>query len=203
MRHGADDAMEYSEEYLRKLWDNEIVGDLPPFNKRNPKKVLSHIKTLVSRLKDDRHLLIETNFGIYSNVSASYVPLRISKRDKSTLTTTIQGNKRTECTKGLLLYISKLSPDWYYGGMEWTDCYRNDKLSSGHEEFLLPDSIDRLNLTPWRDPLIKIERIMTEFGYSLLDRQSLARSLWFDVNAPTIISAAPGTVFDCLFHWVD
>jgi hypothetical protein len=205
MLRGASYSMEYSEEYLRRLCNNEIVGDFPPFNKTNSRKrkVISHIKTLVGRLKEDHHLLIDADFENYGSGYASYVYIKISKRDKSSVITTIQGSNKTDRLKGLLIYVSKLSPHWYYGGMEWIDRYHNNTYTGGYNAFLRPDSIDGLDLTQWRDPLIKIQKIMTEFSYSLLDRQSLERSLWFDVIVPTILSESPHTVFDCFFHWED
>jgi hypothetical protein len=195
--------MKYTEDYLRRLCNREIIGDFPPFDGQDTKEVIYYIQKLVGRLKNNHHLLVEADFKSYGSGYASYVPVKISKRDKSDRKITVDGDKRTEDVQGILLYICKRSPNWFYGGMCWTENYQSDQYTGGSEGFLIPDRIAELDLTQWQDRLIEIEQIICEFRYCLIDRGSLAQSLWFKIDIPTILGESPYTVFDCFFYWED
>lgn len=62
----------------------------------------------IDRLKNNRTINVEPDFNYYGSGFASYISIRISKRDNSDSTISTDKNRVTKHTKGILLYISNL-----------------------------------------------------------------------------------------------
>ena len=129
--------------------------------------------------------------------------MSISKRNKSGTELISDGNKKTEWTKGLSLYVSKLCPFWFIGGSEWTNTSENEKWIGGSSGFLRPESVRLIDKALWQVQIEKFQRIFAGFGYSLLSEEDVNKPLWFDINIPTILTDEPYKVFDCFFYWED
>ena len=111
--------MPFSEEYLRRIVRDEVVGDFPPFTLGSIAKTENYIRKIIARLASISTISVEADFTSYGSGFASYVELRISKRDRSDSTTLAQNQLVSYDTNGLLLYVSRLTPYWFYGGSEW------------------------------------------------------------------------------------
>ena len=134
--------MKFTEEFLKDLIDAKVIGDMMPFKTGKINKVESYIKTIIGRINDNQRLIVEPDYKYYGSGFASYVNVKISQRDRSDTQITYSRGERTEWIKGLLLYISNLSPYWYYGGSEWTITYNNDTWKGGSGGFLRPENVN-------------------------------------------------------------
>ena len=102
--------MIHSEDFLRKLANEKVTGDFYPFDTGDLDKVEDYIRQIVDRLKNNHKINVEPDFNYYGSGFASYINIRISKRDNSDSTISTDKNRITKYTKGLLLYISNLAP---------------------------------------------------------------------------------------------
>jgi hypothetical protein len=148
-------------------------------------------------------LIVQSDYKYYGSGFAFYVNVKISQGDRSDTKIIYEGSKRTEWIKGMLLYISNLSPYWYYGGSEWTITNENDTWKGGSEGFLRPENIDYSDQSIWGDTIYKIKELMSSFGYRLLTEEELKEPVWFEADIPTLLADKPYQVFDCFFYWED
>ena len=195
--------MKFTEEFLKDLINAKVIGDVIPFKTGKINKVESYIKTIVGRIEDNPKLVVEPDFKYYGSGFASYVNVEISQRDRSDTKITYEGSQRTEWIKGLLLYISNLSPYWYYGGSEWTITYENDTWKGRSRGLLRPESIHYVDYNIWDDSIYEIKELMSSYGYRLLTEEEIEEQVWFEADIPTILTDRPYEVFDCFFYWAD
>lgn len=195
--------MIHTEEFLRELCKGKVVGDFYPFDTQHLAEVNSYIRKIVGRLSNISGIKVEADFASYGSGFASYVNVKISKKDRSDTKITNQGSKKTEWISGLALYICRLSPFWYFGENEWTISFENDKWTGGSGSFLRPESIESYDKRFWEKEVGQIKNILSEFRYNLLTKQELEKELWFDAEIPTILANPPFQVFDCFFYWED
>ncbi len=195
--------MNFTEEYLRNLAADQVQGDFTPFNKNDIGKVKRYIKGMLGRLSDNKRIVVEADYSAYGSGFASYINVKISKKDKSDTIIEHNGNKTVEKKDALLVYISLLSPYWYFGKGDWWNNYTNGEYSGGSNNFLTPDSINRYNKTLWNDDIEYITRLFEEFRYALLTKKEVEQTLDFEVKITSNLGEKPYTVFDCFFHWED
>ena len=195
--------MNFSEEFLRALCEVKVVGDFPPFDTGKIEDVQQYIKHILGQIGARKDVFVKADFDSYGSGFASYVAVKISKKDRSDTKITGTGNKRTEWTDGLELYISKLAPFWFWGGSDWTVNFEDDRRTGGSGGFLTSESVHDLNQDVWGEKIRLIEKIFEDFGYVLLTEEELSQKLWFEVEIPTILANAPYEVFDCFFYWED
>lgn len=195
--------MNFTETYLRNLATDQVQGDFTPFNKNDIGKVKRYIKGMLGQLSDHKRILVEPDYEAYGSGFASYINVKISKKDKSDTIIERNGNRTVEKKDALLLYISLLSPYWYFGKGDWWNNYTNGEYSGGSNNFLTPDSINRYNKTLWSDDVEHITRLFEEFRYSLLTKKEVEQMLDFEVKITSNLGEKPYTVFDCFFHWED
>ena len=195
--------MPFSEEYLRRIVRDEVVGDFPPFTLGSIAKTENYIRKIIARLASISTILVDADFYSYGSGFASYVELRISKRDQSDSTTLAQNQRLTYNTKGLMLYVSRLTPYWFYGGSEWGKTYENGRETGGGSLFLGPTSQDTIDQVVWQHDTQLIEAVLQEFRYSLLTSTELTQPAPIDISIPTILADKPYNVFDCFFYWQD
>jgi hypothetical protein len=193
----------FTETYLRAAAADKVQGDFTPFNKNDIGKVKRYIKGMLGRLSDNKRLKVEADFESYGSGFASYISVKISKKDKSDTKTVKDGNRTTEQKDAILIYISLLAPFWYFGKGDWWDNYANGELQGGGSNFLMPDSIRKYNTALWDSDMENITRLFEEFRYTLLSEKEVAQALWFEVEMNSNLGDKPYTVFDCLFHWED
>jgi hypothetical protein len=193
----------FTEEYLRKAAADQVQGDFTPFNKNDIGKVKRYVKGMLGRLSDNKRINVAADFSAYGSGFASYINVKISKKDKSDTIIEKNGNRTTEKKDAILLYISLLAPYWYFGKGDWWDNYTNGEFSGGSSNFLTPDSINQYNKPLWETEIEQITRLFEEFRYGLLTKKEVEQPLWFDVEIEANIGEKPYTVFDCLFHWED
>ncbi|UOG76955.1 hypothetical protein MTX78_10215 [Hymenobacter tibetensis] len=195
--------MIYNEEFLGLLAKDRVIGDFPPFNNGNINEVEIYIKTIIGRLKDNYQIIVEPDYTYYGSGFASYISVKISKKDKSDTRTTHEKNRVTEWTQGLLLYVSNLAPYWYYGASDWTVSTENGKYVGGSAEFLGPDSINDIDYELWKTEIEKIKILFHQFRYNLLTKEELEKQVGFDLSIRTVLADKPYKVFDFFFHWED
>ena len=193
----------FTEEYLRKAAKDEVQGDFTPFNKNDIGKVQRYIKGMLGRLSDSKRINVEADFKSYGSGFASYINVKISKKDKSDTIIEKKGNRTTEKKDAILIYISLVAPFWYFGKGDWWDYYSNGELEGGSSNFLIPDSIIHYNKILWDTEIEQITRLFEEFRYTLLTKKEVAQVLDFEVKMKSNLGEQPYTVFDCLFHWED
>ncbi len=195
--------MNYSKEFLQKLANEKVTGDFYPFNSGDINKVEDYIKQIVGRLKKNDRINVEPDFTNYGSGFASYVPIRISKRNNSDSIISTDKNKITKSTTGILLFVSKLTPYWYYGGSEWSITTKNGKTISGFTGYIFPEHINKYDKTKWDRDIEKIKYTLNHFNYNLLTEQELKKQIDFEIEiAGNLIQGKP-RVFDCFFHWED
>jgi hypothetical protein len=193
----------FTETYLRNAATDQVQGDFPPFNKNDIAKVKRYVKGMLGRLSDHHHIVVLPDYSAYGSGFASYINVKISKKDKSDTTFVKDGNRTTEKKDGLLLYISLLAPFWYFGKGDWWDNYSNGVYQSGSSNFLMPDSIKKYNKDLWETEIEQITRLFEEYRYALLTQKEVEKQLDFEVKIASNLGEKPYTVFDCLFHWED
>ena len=195
--------MSFSEDYLRRMVRAEVTGDFPPFTLGSITKVENYIRKLVARLATSPTLVVEADFNSYGSGFASYVEVRISKRDGSDRITRAQGQRITHDYKGLVLYISRLTPYWFYGGSEWAKTYEEGRCTGSGFTFLTPESPASIDQTLWQHDRQLVEALVQEFRYSLLTPTELRQPAPADLAIATILADKPYSVFDCFFYWED
>jgi hypothetical protein len=194
---------EFSENYLKNLAANKVQGDFTPFSKGDIGKVKRYIKGMLGRLSDDKRIVVLPDYQAYGSGFASYINVKVSKKDRSDVRVIKDGKRTIDDHDGLLLYISLLSPHWYFGKGSWWDNYSDGSYKGGGGSFLTSRSIREFNKPLWENDVMRIVALFTEFGYELLSENEVEKSLWFDTKIETNLSDAPFTVFDCFFHWED
>ncbi|MCE7995551.1 MAG: hypothetical protein HEP71_26465 [Roseivirga sp.] len=195
--------MTFEESYLRDLVDGFAVSDVFPYSTGNSRKIEEFLCQLVGRLGDIGSLSIEADFNNYGSGYASYVPLNISKKDKSDITKEHHENGVSLTTNGLMVYLSRVAPVVVYGAGHWIKTYMNGKETGGGAHFLEPDILESLPSEVWEQELKRIKTTLTEFGFSIPPRGTLARNLSFEIEIPTLLGETPYRVFDCFFYWMD
>lgn len=195
--------MDFSEEFLRELCDGKVVGDFPPFDTGRIEDVKEYIKHILGQIGARNDVFVNADFNSYGSGFASYVSVKISRKDKTDTTVKRNGTNRTEWTEGLELYISTLSPFWFWGGSEWTVNYEDERRTGGSGGFLRPESIHEIKQEMWSDKIKTICKIFDNFGYILLKPEELIKPVWFDVKIPTVLAGEIYQVFDCFFYWED
>ncbi len=195
--------IEFTEEYLRNLAADRVQGDFTPFNKNDIAKVKRYVKGMLGQLSDNKRINVVADFGSYGSGFASYINVKISKKDKSDTLTQQKANRTEETTTGLLVYVSLLAPYWYFGGVEWFSSYKDKQHEGGSMPFLTPNDIKKYNPALWSVEIEQITRLFEEFRYTLLSQKEVEQPLDFKVNIKTNLGEEPYTVFDCLFHWED
>jgi hypothetical protein len=195
--------MMFSEEFLRAMCAGRVSGDFPPFDAGKIEPVEDYIGHILGAVNARKDLIVKADFDSYGSGFASYVSVRISKKDKSDTRITNKGALRTEWTDGLLLYVSKLAPFWFWGGSDWTINYEGERETGGAGGFLSPESVHDLNRDLWDGKIGRIEKVFADFGYVLLKENELNEPLRFEIKIPTILAGERYLVFDCFFYWED
>ncbi len=193
----------FTEEYLRNAAADQVQGDFTPFNKNDIGKVKRYVKGMLGRLSDNKRINVEADYSAYGSGFASYINVKISKKDKSDTVITKEGNRTTEKKDAILLYISLLAPYWYFGKGDWWDYSINGEYQGGSSNFLMPESINKYNKPLWKTEIEQITRLFEEFRYGLLTKKEVEQSLDFEVKIKSNLGEQPYTVFDCFFHWED
>ncbi|MDQ2773115.1 MAG: hypothetical protein M3Y54_21735 [Bacteroidota bacterium] len=195
--------MPFSEEYLRRIIHDKVVGDFPPFTLGSIVKIEAYIRKILGRLSSISSLLIEADFDSYGSGFASYVEIKIAKSDGSDSHTLAQSQRATHETNGLKLYISRLTPYWFYGGSTWAKTYDDGRLTGGWSMFLEPESQASINQSVWQHDRQLIEAVLGEFRYGLLTAEELIQPAPANIFIPTVLADRPYKVFDCFFYWQD
>ncbi|MGI4760701.1 MAG: hypothetical protein ACRYF0_08350 [Janthinobacterium lividum] len=195
--------MSFSDDYLRRIVDAEVVGDFPPFTLGSITKTENYIRKILARLVASPTLLIEEDFNSYGSGFASYIEVKVSKRDGSDRVTLAQSPRTIYDYDGLVLYISRLTPYWFYGGSKWSKNYENGRCTGGAFTFLTPDSLTDINQALWQHDSQLIEALLQEFRYGLLTPTELRQPAPAGLAIPTILADKPYSVFDCFFYWED
>jgi hypothetical protein len=194
---------DFTEEYLRNLAADKVQGDFTPFNKGDIGKIKRYVKGMLGRLSDNNRIVIEADYSAYGSGFASYINVKISKKDRSDVKV-IQEKKRTvDEHDGLLLYISLLAPYWYFGKGSWWDNYSDGSYIGGGGNFLTTRSIREYNKPLWSKEVEQITALFDEHRYRLLTEKEVEKTLWFDTKIVSNLGEKPYTVFDCFFHWED
>lgn len=190
----------FTEEYLRNLASDKVQGDFTPFNTNDIGKVRHYIKVMLGRLSDNHNLNVEADYKSYGSGFASYINIKISKKDKSDMTIVKEKNGTYEQIDGLYIYVSLLSPYWYFGKGYW---WKNRLTGGSGDSFLQPEDINLFNKILWSRQVEEITNLFDEFRYRLLTEKEVEKQLWFNMNIKTVLNDPPYTVFDCFFHWED
>ena len=195
--------MSFSEDYLRRMVRGEVVGDFPPFTLGSITKTENYIRKLLARLEAIPTFLVEADFASYGSGFASYVEVKISQRDGSDSVTLAQGKRVTQEYDGLMLYISRLTPYWFYGGSKWSATYEGGRHLSGGSMFLTPDSPASITNARWQRDSQIVETVLQAFRYSLLTPTELRQPAPAGLVIPTVLADEPYSLFNCFFYWQD
>jgi hypothetical protein len=190
----------FTEEYLRNLIADKVQGDFTPFNKNDIGKVKRYIKGMLGRLSDNNRIVVEADYSSYGSGFASYINVKISKKNKSDRTILKEKKGMSEQVDGLHVYVSLLAPYWYFGKGYW---WVNESTGGGGGSFLRPEHITQYNKALWSKEVEEITSLFDEYRYRLLTEKEVEKSLWFKTDVTTILGDPPYTVFDCFFHWED
>ena len=197
--------MNYTEETLRLLAQECVVGDFHPFDSGEIDTVEQYIKKIVKKLQQNPRLIVEADFDYYGSGFASYINIHISKKDGSDSTVSTKNRAITTSTKGLLLYICNLAPVWCYGSSSWSKTTEDGAFKSSSGYFLTSKKINTLdNDALWHDEVETIKTLMDDmYGYVLLTTKEAQKPISSDIKIATVFSDPPFEVFDCFFHWED
>jgi len=195
--------MPFSENYLRQLVGGAVMGDFGPFTLSSLDETERYLRQIVARLASLPALLVEADFSSYGSGFASYIEVRIARKDHSDTATAARGQHTTRTTNGLMLYLSRLTPYWFYGGSEWSKTYDNGRSVSGSASFLNSESQAAINPAVWHLEAASVRAILQAFHYRLLTPAELRQPAPVEVVVPTILADKPYQVFDCFFYWED
>lgn len=196
--------MAFSNSFLQQLTQGRVLGDFPPFSLGNAAKIEHYIHKIVAELQRNRAWLVEADFGHYGSGYASYVPITIGKRDKSDTVTSAGKGRVTDNTTGLLLYVSRLVPYWFYGQGWWSRTWEQGHASGGGSTFLDVAGQAAIDPARWQHDCYRLEMVLTEFRYQLLTPEELTHPAPADLTfIPTELADPPYSVFDCFFYWAD
>jgi hypothetical protein len=193
----------FSETYFRTLVKGNLQGDFEPFLNNDIQEVECYIRTMLGRLRDHKSIKIQADFMAYGSGFASYINVKITKKDRSDTISTKQGNLNVENKKSIILYISLLAPYWFFGGASWSENYLDGKYQGGSMPFLRTEDNAKYDKTIWQDEIEFINQHFDEYRYRLLTQTELEPFLDFEIDIPTIIADKPYQVFDCFFYWED
>lgn len=186
---------------IQNLVNDVVTGDFYPFNTAQIDWVEAYIRNVVGSLSDIRSIQVEADFNNFGSGFASFVPVKISKKDRSDVTTTQQNHQITQHTNGILIYLCKLSPHWYAGASEWTLTLENGQFHSASNQFLSPQDWDKINWSTWQHEFNQIVDKMKQFQYQLLEQSELIKPVEIKISS-NLLDGNP-KIFDCFFHWED
>lgn len=195
--------MPFSDDYLRSIVTGQVVGDFPPFTSGSISKTDNYIRKVVARLSSIATLLAEADFSSYGSGFASFVEVRVSRKDQSDTSISTKNQRVTHDTTGLVLYISRLTPYWFYGSSEWSKTYDQGQPTGGLRLYLNPDSQAAINQVLWQHDQQRVAAVLQEFRYGLLTPEELRQPAPAGIYIPTELAEKPYAVFDCFFYWQD
>ena len=195
--------MKFDQKYLTDLVKGRTRGEFPPFSLGKWEKSDEYLKNIVGRLNSIRTIEVEADFDHYGSGFSSYVPLYLSKKDKSDFKVTRNGNERSEETNGLMIYLCRMAPYAIYSEGTWFKRFKNDKWILGGSHYIEPEEIGSKPKVNWEMEWTEIENILNQYGITILTREELDKKLDFDIRIPTILTEPPFRIFDCLFYWED
>jgi hypothetical protein len=193
----------FTEDFLRNIANNNPEGDFSPFNKKDISKNKRYLKGMIGMLSEKKSILIDADYASYGSGFASYINIKISKKDKSDVTTIKDNNRTIDEHDGLLIYVSLVAPYWYYGKGNWWDNYSDGSYTGGGGNFLMPDSIKATNMEIWQNEIDHITKLFDDYRIRLLTMTEVELPLWFEVEMKSNLAGRHLTVFDCFFHWDD
>jgi hypothetical protein len=193
----------FTEDYLRNTAQDIPQGDFTPYNKKDVGKAKRYIKGMLGALSDKKSIIVLPDYNSYGSGFASYINVKISKKDKSDVTITKDKNKTTEEHDGLLLYISLVAPYWVYGKSVWWDNYSDGSYIGGGGSFLESHRLSNSNAVLWQSEIDYITSLFDEYQIRLLTQQEANTQLDFDVEIKSNLAEKQLTVFDCFYHWED
>jgi hypothetical protein len=203
LRNLTNNSSNFTETYLRNLIAEKVQGDFEPFQNGNIQEVEAHIKIMLGRLRDNKNIKIEADFDAYGSGFASYINVKITKRDRSDTVFSKNGEVEIEDKNGLILYISNLSPFWYFGGENWTENYLKGIFQGGTMPFLRPENREKYDKKLWQDDVNHIINLFDEYRYRLLTETELEPYINFKTEIASIMADKPYQIFDCFFYWED
>jgi hypothetical protein len=193
----------FTEEYLRSLVAVNVMGDFPPFLSGDKSAVKAYARQMIESL-DRRHTLkIKPDYNSYGSGYASYINIEVTQKDKSDTVIRKEKDEIVEHKSSLLVYVSKLVPYWYFGGMQWTERYKEGEYQGGSGSFLRTENITKYDRNIWQYDIDFIQKYFCEYGYELLSKEELQKELWFKTDIDTFLGQKPYEVFDCFFYWND
>lgn len=180
----------FDKQYLTNLVKGISSEDVP------------NLHSVIGRLKSVHSIILEADFNHYGSGTCSYVPVYISKRDKSDVKVTKEGNLTTYDTSGLIVYLCRHAPYAVFGKGEWSSTYEGKNKRNGYIPYI--GVIGSLPSQDWGQRIIEISNILNIYGIGILSQIELDVKLDFDIKIPTVFTRpASYTVFDCFFYWED
>jgi hypothetical protein len=193
----------FSEDYLRNTAQDIPQDDFTPYNKNDVGKTKRYIKGMLGALSDKKSIQILPDYKSYGSGFASYINVKISKKDKSDVIIIKEKNRTVEQHDGLLLYISLVAPYWVYGKSDWWDNYSDGSYIGGGGSFLESHSLSNSNTSLWQSEIDFITSLFDEYQIRLLTNKEAQTPLWFDVKIKSNLAEKQLQIFDCFFHWED
>lgn len=180
----------FDKPYLTRLVEGVGTEDAPD------------LRSVIGRLKSIHSIILEADFDHYGSGTCSYVPVYISKRDKSDVKVSREGNLTTYDTSGLVLYLCRNAPYAIFGKGDWSSTFEGKNKRNGYIPYI--EDIGSVPSDDWNQRVIEISNILNIYGIGILSKTELNVKLDFDIQIPTIFtSPASYTVFDCFFYWED
>ena len=152
----------FSEEELKKIINFESIGNFFPYKDGEYEDVENYIKRIVAELNRIPNIIAKADYSMYGSGYASYVDIFCCKKDNSS--TKVENN--IKWIKGILLYICRLAPVAVLGETEITQ-----HENGGSSEFLDEEKTNKFNRTDWEDIVRKIEKVISNFGLTLLSKE--------------------------------
>jgi hypothetical protein len=89
----------FNETYLRTLVKGDLQGNFEPFLNNETYEVEGYIQQMLGRLKDRIAIKIQADFTAYGSGFASYINVKITKKDRSDTIFTKEGKLNVESKK--------------------------------------------------------------------------------------------------------
>ena len=158
--------------------------------------------TVIGRLKSINSIVLEADFNHYGSGTSSYIPVYISKRDKSDVHVSKEGNLTTYKTTGLILYLCRYAPYAIYGKGDWSKTFEGNTERNGHLSYI--EDVGSLPSNNWTQTILELTNILNIYSIGLLTREELNVKLDFKIQIPTVFTRPSAyTVYDCFFYWED
>lgn len=185
-----------SEEEIDQLLSQRCISAAHPWGTDDERKIDSFYRSVCEEISRSTRTLSKIEWNHYGSGYASFIDAWFYRPKPEFALKALAGDK--EAYAGVVVLLSRLSPFFVLmeGEKRW-----NDRSASSYMPSL--ELVDEFTRPAVKLLAEQLRESLEQQGLRRLQRRDLSSPLRADATVPTILSEAPYTVFDALFHWED